>query len=87
MKATTQTSPTKNSGTSTNFNYIALSVFAFLGLILVIFYFLAEIEEPEYLVYFAPILGLIFYCMNYVVNHKSDTSFLDGTFKYESNDF
>ena len=87
MKAATQTSPTKNSGTSTNFNYIALSAFACFGLILVIFYFLAEIEEPEYLVYFAPILGLIFYCMYYVVNHKLDTSFLNGMFKYESNDF
>ena len=67
----------KNSFT---FNSIVLTVFSAFGLLLVVFYFLAEIEEPEYLVYFAPILGLIFYCMHYVVNHKLDTNFLNGTY-------
>jgi len=71
---------------SSTFNSIALTAFAVFGLILVVFYFMAEIEEPEYLVYFAPILGLMFYCMYYVVNHKLDTGFLNGTYKKDHQD-
>lgn len=80
MTSTTHTSDQIKTRHSFTFNSIVLSAFSVFGLVLVVFYFMAEIQEPEYLVYFAPILGLMFYCMYYVVNHKLDTKFLNGTY-------
>jgi hypothetical protein len=86
MTTTTHTSDHMKTGNSSTFNSIILTAFSVLGLVLVVIYFMAEIDEPEYLVYFAPILGLMFYCMYYVVNHKLDTNFLSGTYNKEDQD-
>lgn len=66
--------------TSSRLNRIILIAFAISGILLLAFYLTAEIEEPEYLVYFAPILGLAFYGSYYIVNHKLSNGILDGAY-------
>jgi hypothetical protein len=80
---TTQTTTDMNLRTS-SFNSIALTAFAVIGLIMLIFYFMAEIEEPEYLIYFAPIIGLLFYSSYYIINHKLNTNSLNGAYRKDS---
>lgn len=59
---------------------LGLLCFAIMGVIVFIFFLMAEIQQPEYLIYFAPILGLIFYGSYYIINHKLDKSFLHGAY-------
>jgi len=66
------------------FSSFALFTFAFIGIFLVVFFFLFEIQEPEYLIYFAPIVGLLFYGSYYIINNKLDISFLNGAYTEDS---
>lgn len=70
--------------TTSRLNRILLTTFAIVGLFLIAFYFMAEIEEPEYLVYFAPILGLAFYGSYYIVNHKLNHGLLDRAYPQDT---
>ncbi|HRH35075.1 MAG TPA: hypothetical protein PKY12_08440 [Catalimonadaceae bacterium] len=45
------------------FSRFFLLVFGSIGLILISYYLLTEIEKPEYLVFYAPIFGLSFYAI------------------------
>jgi hypothetical protein len=64
---------------------LGLLSFAIMGIIVFVFFLMAEIQQPEYLIYFAPILGLVFYGSYYIINHKLDRSFLHGAYnKQES---
>lgn len=74
----------KNTSPNNLFQSLALLAFALIGLFAICFYFLAEIHQPEYLVYFAPILGLLFYSAYYLINRKLDTGFLHGAYPDES---
>jgi hypothetical protein len=55
------TTNTKSKASSFTFNSIALFILGLIGTIMIAFYFMAEVDDPEYLIYFAPILGLLFY--------------------------
>jgi hypothetical protein len=60
---------------------LGLLSFAIMGIIVFVFFIMAEIQQLEYLIYFAPILGLIFYGSYYIINHKLDKSFLHGAYE------
>ena len=62
---------------------LGLLSFALMGIIVFIFFIMAEIQQPEYLIYFAPILGLVFYGSYYIINHKLDKTFLQGAYNKE----
>jgi hypothetical protein len=81
---TTTTQNTQNKAQSSTFNSIALFIVAVMGIILMAFYLMAEIDEPEYLLYFAPILGLLFYGSYYIINHKIDPQFLNRAYPHDS---
>lgn len=55
-----------------------LAAFGVMGMIIFAFYLLAEVHEPEYLLYFAPIIGLLFYGAWYVIQHKLGNTFSQG---------
>ena len=63
-------------------SFTALGILALLFIVLIgtSFYFLAELHESEYLVYYAPLLGLLFYGPYYFINHSFDFSFLHGAY-------
>jgi hypothetical protein len=77
---------TIRNASSFTFSSIALFSAALLGLVLTLYYFLAELHQPEYLIYFAPLLGLIFYGSYYIINHKLDISFLNGAYTDDSSE-
>jgi hypothetical protein len=78
------TMKTLRNASSFTFGSIALFSMALLGLVVTLYYFLAELHQPEYLIYFAPLLGLLFYGSYFVINHKLDTSFLHGAYNDDS---
>jgi hypothetical protein len=67
-------------------NFTALGLFAllFISLTGTSFYFLAELHESEYLVYYAPILVILFYGPYNFINHSFDFSFLNGAYNDDS---
>lgn len=67
------------------FSTLSLLSFGIIGLFMVVFYLFSEVKDPEYLIYFAPILGLLFYGSYYIINHKLDMTFLQD-YNREAND-
>lgn len=57
------------------FQSLFLASFGVMGMVIMAFYLLAEVNEPEYLLYFAPIIGLLFYGSWYVIQHKLGNTF------------
>ena len=70
--------------TTSRLNRILLTAFAIVGIFLLAFYFMAEIEDPEYLVFFAPILGLAFYGSYFIVNHYLNNGLLEEAYNQDS---
>jgi hypothetical protein len=54
---------------------IVLYLAGFTGAILLAFYLMGELEDPAYLFYFAPVPGLLFYGVYYVITQKLDSFF------------
>lgn len=50
----------KTAPTPPFFRRFFLVVFAAIGLLLLTYYLLTQIEKPEYLIFYAPIIGLFF---------------------------
>lgn len=57
----------KTSQSSQFFSRFFLVVFAAIGLLLTSYYLLSEIERPEYLVFYAPIFGLLLFGVYYLL--------------------
>lgn len=70
--------------TTSRLNRILLTAFAIVGIFLLAFYFLAEIEDPEYLLFFAPILGLAFYGSYFIVNHTLNNGLFEEAYNQDS---
>jgi hypothetical protein len=62
---------------------LGLLSFAIMGIIVFAFFLMAEIQQPEYLIYFAPILGLVFYGGYHIISYNLDRSFLQGAYNNE----
>jgi hypothetical protein len=62
---------------------LGLLSFAIMGIIVFIFFIMAEIQQLEYLIYFAPILGLVFYGSYHIISQNIDKSFLQGAYNNE----
>lgn len=49
-----------------------------------VYYFLGELDQPEYILYFSPIFGLLFYGAFYLRNSKKQTNLFHGAYPGES---
>jgi hypothetical protein len=65
---------------------VALTGFALAGIFMILLFLFTEISNPEYLAYFAPILGLLFYGSYYIINNKLYLGFHNGAYNEESNE-
>lgn len=57
----------KSSQQSPFFGRLFLTAFAAIGTILISYYLFSEINRPEYLVFYAPIFGLLLFGIYYII--------------------
>jgi hypothetical protein len=57
---------------------------ASVGLCAAVYYFLGELDQPEYILYFSPIFGLLFYAAFHLRDSKKQTNFFHGAYPGKS---